>query len=177
MASRIVMFLGLIVLAVFLADLLSPSQTPRESVREPVGKLAVGAPAPDFSAIATDGRVIRLSNLRGKVVVLDFWATWCPPCRVMIPHERELVKKRAGKPFVFLGISADEDLDELRQVMTTERITWPTIHAGGSPLLRQYGITHLPTIFVLDRDGVIRFKDVRGAGLKRAVDGLLAAAH
>jgi thiol-disulfide isomerase/thioredoxin len=122
-----------------------------------------------------DGQAIRLSDLRGKVVVLDFWATWCPPCRAMIPHERELVKKHAGQPFVFLGISADTDRNRLRDFLREQGMTWPNAFDGpDGPIQQLYQITYFPTIFVLDAEGVIRDKDVRGPDLERAVERLLA---
>jgi peroxiredoxin len=140
--------------------------------------MTVGAMAPDFSGIAVDGQVIRLSDLRGKVVVLDFWATWCPPCCAMIPHEREMVKKLQNKPFAFIGISADHAVAELRKGIADLHITWPNIFDGsGGPIQRRYGVHYYPNIYVLDAAGVIRFKDVRGAELDRAVDGLLEVIH
>jgi peroxiredoxin len=125
------------------------------------GALGVGSPAADFSAIAVDGQVIRLSELRGKVVVLDFWATWCPPCRAMIPDERELVQRMQGQPLVFLGISADDNVDTLRNFVRTQNMNWTHILDGPQgPLQKQFEIEGLPTIFVLDATGVIRFKAV-----------------
>jgi thiol-disulfide isomerase/thioredoxin len=138
------------------------------------GTIAAGVSAPDFSAVATNGQTIRLSELRGRVVVLNFWATWCGPCRSLIPHEREMVKQFEGKPFAFIGISGDEKINDLRKMLASERMTWPNIFEGpGRPIARQYGIHYLPTIYVLDAAGVIRFKDARGADLESAVHGLL----
>jgi thiol-disulfide isomerase/thioredoxin len=137
--------------------------------------VGTGVPAPDFTAQTVDGQTVRLSDLRGKVVVLDFWATWCPPCRAMVPHERELVKKLAGKPFVFLGVSADNDPNRLREFLRDQQMTWPNVCDGpGGPLQQLYQITYYPTIFVLDAEGVIRAKDVRDHDLERAVEALLA---
>jgi thiol-disulfide isomerase/thioredoxin len=170
MSKTLVVLLVLVGIAVLLArGLFAP---------DAASGLSVGSTAPDFSAIAVDGQVIRLSDLRGKVVVLDFWATWCGPCRGMIPHERMLVNKLRGKPFTFIGISADENVTELRQVLAAERITWPNIFDGpNGSLQRQYNVRYYPTIYVLDAAGVIRFKDLRGAELDRAVEGLLASSH
>jgi thiol-disulfide isomerase/thioredoxin len=139
--------------------------------------LPIGQPAPDFTARTLDGQAVSLGGLRGKVVVLDFWATWCGPCRAMIPHERDLVKKYAGRPFAFLGVSADADPDALRNFLAAQGITWPTIHDGpGGPLGELYRVEFFPFVYVLDVQGVIRFKHVRGRELEEAVEKLLAAA-
>jgi hypothetical protein len=94
----------------------------------------------------------------------------------MYPHERSLVKRLAGKRFALVGINSDKDLRALQSVMEREQITWPSWFDGGStsgPIASAYRVTSWPSIFVLDPTGVIRFKDVRGADLDKAVDGLL----
>ncbi len=117
----------------------------------------VGEPAPDFTAQTVDGQTISLAGLRGKVVVLDFWATWCPPCRAMVPYERDLVKKYEGQPLVFIGISADDDRAELSRVLSDEHIPWPNVLDGdGGPIQRLYQVESLPTIYVIDGEGIIR---------------------
>jgi hypothetical protein len=95
----------------------------------------------------------------------------------MYPHERSLVKRLEGKPFALVGINSDKDLDELHAAMAQEQITWPSWFDGGStggPIASLYQVRAWPTIYVLDRRGVIRFKDVRGEALDKAVDTLLA---
>jgi peroxiredoxin len=135
----------------------------------------VGRPAPEFAATTVDGQIVRLADLRGKVVVLDFWATWCPPCRAMIPHERDLVKRLASKPFAFIGISADSDAETLRRFVAKEHMPWPNIHDGpGGPVGKLFEIQFYPSVYVLDARGVVRYKHVRGHDLDEAVDKLLA---
>jgi thiol-disulfide isomerase/thioredoxin len=139
------------------------------------GGVSVGQPAPDFTAQTLDGQTLKLADLRGKVVVLDFWATWCPPCRAMIPHERELVKKNAGKPFVFISVSADKTADILRDFVRANDMNWPHVFDGqDGPLQQLYQIEYFPSIFVLDGEGIVRYKDVRESDLDKAVDTLLA---
>jgi len=98
-------------------------------------------------------RPIDLSAYRGKVVLLDFWATWCAPCRSMLPHEKELVKRLEGKPFVMIGISADETLSDLQQFDAVERLPWRNYWDASHEMQRKWRIQGYPTMIVLDREG------------------------
>jgi hypothetical protein len=94
----------------------------------------------------------------------------------MYPHERSLVQRLEGKPFALVGVNSDKGLEELQVAMTKEQITWPSWFDGGStggPIASLYGVQAWPTVYVLDPRGVIRFKDVRGEALDKAVDSLL----
>ncbi len=135
----------------------------------------VGKSAPDIVGEDLDGNPLRLSDYRGKVVVLTFWGSWCPPCRAMIPHERELVERLQGKPFALLGVNSDEGLWTIRNFAAREGITWRNWYDGpDGPIARAWGVVAWPTVYVLDARGVIRYTNVRGAALDRAVDKLLA---
>jgi thiol-disulfide isomerase/thioredoxin len=116
---------------------------------------------------------LNLADYKGKVVLLDFWATWCPPCRAMIPHEKALVRQLEGKPFVLLGVSGDDTLDDLKKFDAAEQLSWRNFWDEGGQLRRQWGIKAYPTMIVLDHEGneVAR---IRGAG--KANEAKLAAA-
>ena len=95
----------------------------------------------------------------------------------MYPHERSLVKRLEGKPFVLLGINSDSDREQLKTTLEEERITWRSWWDQGSvtgPIQTQWNVTVRPTIYVLDGQGVVRFKDVKDQELNEAVDKLLA---
>lgn len=136
--------------------------------------IEVGKPAPEVVSRGLGGETVRLSDLRGKVVVLDVWTTWCGPCRAMIPHEREMVARLAGKPFALVSISCDEHKSALTDFLAKEPMPWTHWWNGqDGGILTTWKIGSYPTIYVLDSTGVIRHKDLRGEELAKAVDALL----
>jgi thiol-disulfide isomerase/thioredoxin len=136
--------------------------------------LRVGKPAIELVCENLDGKKVKLSDLKGKVVVLDFWATWCGHCIKMIPHERELVKRLKGKPFVLVSISVDDSKDKVRRFLERTPMPWTHWYMGaGSELVDLWDLDALPSILVLDHKGVIRYKDVREQRMDDAVNKLL----
>ncbi|MBO0700902.1 MAG: TlpA family protein disulfide reductase [Zavarzinella sp.] len=139
--------------------------------------LQVGMPAPPAESKDLKGEKATLTDLKGKVVVLDFWATWCGPCKAMIPHEREMVEKLRDKPFALVSVSVDDEKKELTDFLQTEKMPWTHWWDGPeSPLIRQWNIRYFPTIYVIDAKGVIRHKNLRGEELEKAVEKLVAEA-
>lgn len=135
--------------------------------------LAVGCMPPVVVGKDTGGKTFSLADYRGKVVVLDFWADWCPYCVAMYPLERELVKRYADKPFAMLGVNCDEP-DRLKKVLDSKTVTWRNWADGRrGPIAQQWHIRSYPSIYVLDKAGVIRYKDLRGKELEDAVAKLL----
>jgi thiol-disulfide isomerase/thioredoxin len=138
--------------------------------------LRIGKTAPDIAGADHEGKGFKLSDFRGKVVVLTFSGNWCGPCRGMYPQERELVAKLKDKPFALVSVNTDKDKGALLQSIRAGEITWRCWCDGGTdgPISTRWGVTGFPTIFVLDPAGTIRFKDVRGDDLDRAVAALFA---
>jgi thiol-disulfide isomerase/thioredoxin len=137
--------------------------------------LTVGRVAPEIDGEDLDGKRFKLSDYRGKVVVLGFWAHWCGFCRDMYPHERRLVTRLEGRPFALVGVNCDEGRAEARRVVTKEKLNWKSWWDGGTErkISTPWQVTAYPTIYVLDHKGVIRYKGVRGQQLDAAVDYLL----
>jgi thiol-disulfide isomerase/thioredoxin len=132
--------------------------------------------------VTVDGQKIKLSDYRGKVVFLDFWGTWCPPCMLMVPHERSLLGRVDGRPFAILGVNADKDRDLYRKVCRKMGISWPSFFEGdvGGPIAGQFNLYNYPTVYLIDHRGVIRRKyrePPDEAALDRAVDRLVIEAE
>jgi peroxiredoxin len=115
----------------------------------------VGKTAPDFSLKSLDGKTVKLSSLKGKVVILDFWATWCPPCRAEIPDFIELQKQYGKKGLVIIGIALDKK-DAVQKFVKSNKINYKIL-MGDDAITGAYGgIEAIPTTFVLGKDQVIK---------------------
>ncbi len=112
--------------------------------------------APDFTLKNLAGQEVKLSDLRGKVVLVNFWATWCPPCREEVPSMDRLNRAMAGKPFQMLAISIDEGgKGAVESFFNKAGVTLPTLLDAGQKAGKRYGITGVPETFIVDKKGVI----------------------
>jgi RNA polymerase sigma factor (sigma-70 family) len=144
-----------------------------------VRHLGIGKTAPDIEGEDLDGKRFKLSDYRGRVVVLIFCGQWCGPCREMNPQKQRLVERLTGKPFALLEVNSDEDREAARRTMHKEGLTWRCWFEGGreGPIARRWNVQRWPTIFVLDGRGVIRYKELRGPALDDGVTRLLREAE
>lgn len=134
--------------------------------------------APDFTLPTVEGKNVRLSDYRGKVVLLDFWATWCPPCRQALPHLAELQQALGARGFQTLGLNLDEEKSELLSFLAENPISYPTLRASENTRAAYGGVAAIPQVFLVDRKGKIReryqgYTPEIGERIKAAVDGLL----
>ena len=146
----------------------------------------IGKPAPEIVGRDIDGKEIKLSDLKGKVVLVDFWATWCPPCVSAMPELKALQTKYGKDGFVILGINLDAHRDDVdgiakaapvvREFLLHARASWPNILVGepqkGDPA-DVYAVDEIPASFLISRDGSIVQLELNGPELAKAVSDLL----
>jgi thiol-disulfide isomerase/thioredoxin len=141
----------------------------------------VGKPAPPIAGTDVDGKPVSLAELKGKVVLIDFWASWCPPCVAAIPTLKALSQKYQDRGFVILGINVDamhEDVKEtdsavqqVRRFLVKHRIGWINVQSGKGPsdFASAYHVEQIPASFLVGRDGSVVAVDQHGEMLERAV--------
>jgi peroxiredoxin len=117
----------------------------------------LGEPAPDFQLRDLNGRLVTLSDLRGKVVLLNFWATWCGPCRVEMPAMEQLYRTFSRNDFEILAVSTDaQGVAVTRPFQQENHLTFPILHDADYRVGLAYGARTLPMTFMVDRQGVVR---------------------
>lgn len=139
--------------------------------------VSLGSVAPDFSASSPDGKVISLKQSLGKVTIIDFWASWCGPCRKENPSVVALYNEFHSKGLNIIGVSLDKNAEEWKAAIAKDKLTWnqvSNLKFWDEPIAKQYGVEQIPTTYLLDNEGRIIAKDLRGEELKAKVISLLA---
>jgi thiol-disulfide isomerase/thioredoxin len=140
--------------------------------------LARATMAPPFSVTTMDGQHVSIDNLAGKVVLIDFWATWCGPCREALPHVQEIARKFQGEPFVVLSVSLDKDEDKWKDFVAKHEMTWPQYRDGSftGPIATLFKVNAIPATFSIDADGVLEDQHVGDADIQGKLKKLIAQA-
>jgi len=142
-------------------------------------ELARARMAPAFAVTTLDGQHISMDDLQGKVVLLDFWATWCGPCREALPHLRNIAKKFDGQPLVVLSVSLDANEAQWKKFIAENGMTWAQYRDGGftSPISKLFGVTAIPHTFTIDAEGVLQDEHIGDAAIEGKLKKLLAQAR
>ena len=150
------------------AKLVTEFKGPLKANNDLTGQVAV-----DFKLKALDGKEFSLQDLKGKFVLLDFWATWCIPCRRDLPVIEKLHQEFHRKGLVVLGVNADEEVESVNDFLPTAKLTYPILLAADSGIVPNYSVKAFPTVVLIDADGKIVFYHV-GAGGEKALRENLA---
>lgn len=139
-------------------------------------KLGVGSIAPNFIAKTIQGDEISLSDLKGKIIILEFWATWCGPCIPEIPHLKAIDNKYLENEVQIIGISLDSDLKKLNEFITDQEMRWPQVQQAekyDDDISKLYNVYVIPRSFIVDRTGMIVAKNKKGDELQNEIENLI----
>ncbi|HNR07572.1 MAG TPA: TlpA disulfide reductase family protein [Saprospiraceae bacterium] len=147
-----------------------------KNVVESAAKTAIGSAAPDFEGISPDGKILRLSSLKGKHLLVDFWASWCMPCRQENPNVVRVYDNYKNKGFEILGVSLDQEKEKWVDAIAQDGLAWPQVSdllGWKSKIAAMYGVQGIPQNFLLDHEGRIIAKGLRGQDLENKLKELL----
>jgi len=139
-------------------------------------KLAIGGEPIHFEVKSISGEKLSPAAYKGKVLLIDFWATWCGPCVAEMPNVKSVYAKYHGQGFEIVGISLDQSRDKLDMYLERQEIKWPQYFDGkywNNDIAVSYGVKSIPATFLVDKKGKIRYKSLRGKQLETAVAELL----
>lgn len=118
--------------------------------------LSPGSKAPDFELYDLEGNIHKLSDFKGTPVMLNFWATWCGPCRSEMPHLEDIYSEWKDKDLVFFAVNVGETSSDVREFMEYYGFTMPVLLDGAKTVSHKYGISGIPTTYFIDGDGIIQ---------------------
>ncbi|MCB0611526.1 MAG: TlpA family protein disulfide reductase, partial [Lewinella sp.] len=140
--------------------------------------LPIGGDAPDFAQQTPNGGTLRLSDLRGKLVLIDFWASWCKPCRLENPNVKRVYDRYHAKGFEILGVSLDRNRDAWLQAIEQDGLPWKHVSDlafWNNEAAQLYGVSSIPYTVLVDREGKILAKGLRGNGLEQKLAEVLGS--
>jgi thiol-disulfide isomerase/thioredoxin len=142
-------------------------------------ELARARMAPPFAVTTLDGQRVALDDFQGKVVLLDFWATWCGPCREALPHMRSIAKNFQGQPLVILSVSLDSDEQKWKDFIDKNGMTWLQARDGGfeGRVSKAFAVNAIPHTFTIDADGVLQDERIGDASIEGKLKKLVARAR
>ena len=134
--------------------------------------------APAFQVTSLDGARFNLDAMGGRVVLIDFWATWCGPCNEELPELKKIAKEFAGQPFVMISVSADQDEEVWKDFIAKHGMTWVQYRDGDHRLEDAFGVSSIPHYFTIDADGVLTSETMgEGSGIEGTLRKLIARAQ
>jgi len=138
--------------------------------------IGMDRPAKEIDIELLDGKPFRLSEQKGKVMIVDFWATWCAPCRAEMPNLKKIYTEHGENGLEILGISLDSDREKLTDYIKKEQLSWNFAYSGKAwddPDAKNYGVNSIPSVWIIDKKGILRDFDVRGEALEVLVKRLI----
>jgi len=144
----------------------------------PALALDVGSRAPEIGAADAQGHRVTMAGLRGKVVVVDFWASWCEPCKEELPVLERLFRRHRDRGLVVVGVNIDRSASNMRRFLARTPVSFPVVHDEGQRIAGRYRPPRMPSSYVVDRRGVVRyvqegFRAADARTLEREIESLL----
>jgi len=148
------------ILCVLVVACLSHATLAQAAVKQTLPRVEQVFPAPDFTLKSESGKIFHLSDFRGQVVLINFWATWCPPCRREMPSMERMWQKLKGKGVQVLAIDVGEDADTIFEFLGAYPVNFPLLMDLDGSVVKKYPVTGLPTSYIIDPEGKVIYRTV-----------------